>query len=83
MGVPPAGGGNSGVRPAGGVELRFLPPEHSRKVHCYQDYYGPVSGIRLTPGYKGVKVMVGSGVSGTGKYVEGGSGVNLIPDTGP
>ena len=58
MVIPTSGGGggrvNGGGGPTGGVNIRRPPPEHSRTVHCDQDYYGPVSGGGVTSGNKGV-----------------------------
>ena len=54
------GGGNG--RPIGGGYLRSTPLEHSYKIHYDQAHYIPVSGGGVTPGYKGVKSVVGAGV---------------------
>ena len=74
MGVTPSGRGNTGGGPAGDGYLIQLPSEISHPVHCDQDHYGPVPGNGAMTGNNGVKAVVGSGVSRTGGYLEGGLG---------
>ena len=50
--VPPTGRCYGEGRPAGGVDLRIPPPEHSFTENCNQVHYGPVSGGGETPGDK-------------------------------
>ena len=80
-GLPHTGGGGSGGGHTGGGYLCRPPPENGRKINCGQSHYGPVSGDRVTPGYKGVEVVVGSGVPGPvkGPYRElvGGTGIEV------
>ena len=55
MGVYPSGGSDGGGGIAGGGYLRIPSPEHSRKVHCNQAHYGPVSGGGTEYGVNGVQ----------------------------
>ena len=61
MGLPPSGGcdGRGGL--AGDGELHLPTPEHSCKVYCDQDNYGPVSSGKTEAGAKDGSEMVGKG----------------------
>ena len=72
--IPPTGGRDGGVGPAGGGDLHFLVPEHSLAVHFGQANYGPVSGGRAETGATGIQAVVVSIQGRCGGYAEGGSG---------
>ena len=61
MGVPPSDRDNGRGGSAGGGELHCPKPEQSCTVHCNQDHYGPVSGVKATPRDNGVKAVVIAG----------------------
>ena len=73
MDIPPSGGRDGRGRTEVGGDLRLLLPEHSLKVHCDQDHYGPVSGGGAGTGSTGIKMVVGTGRFGCGGSSEGGS----------
>ena len=74
MGVPPSDRDNGRGGSAGGGELHCPKPEQSCTVHCNQDHYGPVSGVKATPRDNGVKAVVIAGVYEPGREVDSGSG---------
>ena len=74
MGVPPNGVGNGRGDTEGGGYQRLPPPEHSLTVHFDQTHYGPMSGSGEITWDKGVKAVVGEGVSRPEWDAENGSG---------
>ena len=72
MVVSPNGGRNGGGRTRGGGDLRLMPPEHSRTVHCIQFHCGHVSGGGAASGVKAGPAVVGIGRLGIGRYADGG-----------
>ena len=75
MGITPTGRDDVGGGHTGDGDLHLPPPEHGHTIHCDHAHYGTVSGGRATPGYKGGKAVVKSGVSGTGGVAAGFSGI--------
>ena len=69
--IPPTGGCDDECGNKVGEDLRLLTPEHGHIINCCQAHYGPVSGGRATHGEKGVEEVVGEGVPGPGRDVDG------------
>ena len=78
MGLSPDVRHNDGGSIVGGGDLRLLPPKHSWKVYCDQDYYGLVSSGGEEDGVKGGQAVVVSGQFGPGGDADGdlGGGTN-------
>ena len=58
MGVSYYVGSNGKVGITGSGGLRLMLPQHSCTVHCNQDHYGPVSGVRSVSRVKDVQSVV-------------------------
>ena len=74
VGLPPAGGFNSGVGLAGVGDLCLPMTEHSRIVYCDHEKYGPVYGSETEAGVKVVKEVVVTGRFRFGGDANSGSG---------
>ena len=74
-GYTPAGGRNDGRNTTGDGDLRFLPPEYGRTVHCDQAHFEPVYGGGSDTGANDIQVVVEVAWSRCGEYVDGGLGV--------
>ena len=71
VGVSPTGRSDGGRGSIGGRDLSIPQSKNSCTVHCDQDHYVPVYGVRYMSNVTGVQAVVGIGQIGLGRDADG------------